>query len=124
MAWKKGETGNPNGRPTKGRALTEILEKTGAKKVAVLRPDGTTKQVSQRDILAALVWEAVTTGKVTLPDGGVKEITDFADWMACAQFVYKHIDGPAPAKLEHSGPDGGTLVIRVEGVITDDDEAL
>jgi hypothetical protein len=108
MAWKKGATGNPNGRPTRGRALTEILEKTGAKKVAVLLSDGTEKRVSQKDILAALVWEAATTGKVTLPDGTTKFIADFADWMACAQFIYKHIDGPAKSELELSGngPDG------------------
>jgi len=27
MPWKKGESGNPNGRPLKGRTLTEALEK-------------------------------------------------------------------------------------------------
>ena len=110
--WKPGESGNPNGRPPKGRALTEILEKTGTKTVEIQQEDGTVKRVSGKRLLGQMVWEAATTGQVTMPDGTAKRIEDFTDWLAVAQFIYKHIDGPPPMKVGGTGP-GGAIVFQV-----------
>ena len=98
--WKKGVSGNPKGRAPKGRALTDILEKTLAQKVTVTLGDGTIKQVPRKALLAAMVSEAATQGRVTMPDGTVKVVADFADWLALVQFIYKHIDGPPITSLD------------------------
>jgi len=94
MAYKKGETGNPNGRPPKSRALTEILRKAGAKTV---NADGL--RLSSRRLLARLLWDGITTGTVKFPDGTKFEL-GAGDWLAMVQFLYKHIDGPPPAALD------------------------
>ena len=111
--WKPGESGNPKGRPPKGRALTDILEKTGSKMVDVVHPDGSVKRVSGKRLLGAMVWEAATTGQVTMPDGTIKQIEDFNDWLTVAQFIYKHIDGPPPKPVELSGVDGNPIDVSI-----------
>jgi hypothetical protein len=120
MPFQPGTSGNPSGRPPKNRALTEILRKTGARKVAIQQPDGTIKEIPGREALARMVWEVVTSGQVTLPDGTVKEVADFADWFAAVQFIYKHIDGPAPSNVDIT--TAGQPLIRVvfEDIPTDD----
>ncbi len=118
--WKKGTSGNPAGRPPKGRALTDILEKAGSKTVEVTQSDGTTKKVSGKRILASMVWELTTTGQVTLPDGKVKEVEDFNDWFAAVKFIYQHIDGPPPKVLNLGGPDGGAIPIVITKMDVDE----
>jgi len=104
--WKPGQSGNPAGRPPKGRALTAILEQAGGKTVEVKGPDGTTKRVTGKKLLAELVWQVATTGSVTLPNGETKKVEDFDDWFAAVKFIYQHIDGPPKAELGVSADDG------------------
>lgn len=40
MGWEKGQSGNPGGRPRKGRTLSELMERIGAERDQVARPDG------------------------------------------------------------------------------------
>jgi len=107
MAPPKGTVNNPNGRPPKSRALTTLLEKTGNK--TVLLKDG--RRVSGKRLLARSLWEGLTTGIITFPDGSKFEL-DPGDWMALSQFVYKHIDGPPPADFHLSGADGGAIILK------------
>lgn len=119
MPYKPGQSGNPKGRPPKSRALTAILEATLNKTVDV--PDR--GKVARRRLLAEMVTQAALEGEVTLPDGTIKVIEDFSDWFGVVQFIYKHVDGPPPAQLEHSGPDGRPIEVRDVSELSDDDLA-
>jgi hypothetical protein len=92
--WKKGKSGNPNGRPPKNRALTEILEKAGSQSVEV---DG--KKVASKRIVAALLWQVATTGMATFPDGSILSVSP-QDWLAVVKFIYAQIDGPPKAEMD------------------------
>lgn len=106
MAYQKGQTGNPNGRPPKSRALTEILSKAGSTSVQV-----GDQKIAGRLFLARLLWQGVTTGTIQFPDGTKIELAA-NDWRAMVEFLYKHIDGPPPAALDITS-GGEKLTIEI-----------
>lgn len=117
MAPQKGTTNNPRGRPPKGRALSEILEKAGSKTVEV---DG--KRVAGKQLVARMAWELVATGKTTFADGRVIK-ADFREWFEAVKWVYAQIDGPPKQAFEVAGEGGGPIqVIEVVGGTGDEDE--
>lgn len=93
--FRAGHSGNPNGRPPKSRALTEILERAGAQKMPM--PDGALTE--RRRVLAEYLWNAVIHGEIELPPDkdGEQEKLRFSpkDWLETVKFLYQHIDGPA-----------------------------
>lgn len=93
-SWRKGQSGNPNGRPRKNRTLTTILERAGNAKT-----EG--GKVAQKKVLADLLWEGATTGAVTF--GDVTKPMDAQDWLGLVKFLYSHIDGPPKTDIELSG---------------------
>lgn len=118
MPFVKGQVANPKGRPKKGRALTDILTKTGSKKsIAILR-DGITVYRDAKHIMAEMIWTGIATGIVTFPDGTTRKIEDFADWLSLVKFVYQHIDGPPPTQLDLT-TDGQPLKAYI-GITPDD----
>ena len=62
--WVPGQSGNPNGRPPKGKAMREILEKIG-EELTTLTVDGEELQVTRKEMLARVLWTNVvkTVGK-------------------------------------------------------------
>jgi len=102
-----GVTNNPKGRPPKNRALTEILEKAGA---ASLEINGS--KVSGKRLLAALLWEAATTGKVTFAEDRVF-FCDIDQWAGIAKFIYTHVDGQPKQNVELTGSNGGPIQTQV-----------
>jgi hypothetical protein len=117
-AWTPGASGNKRGRPPKGRALTEILEKAGSR--TVQRDD---QKISRKKILAEMLWTAAIDFKVTLPPdpvtGKLREIVlDGDDWFDVVKFLYAHIDGPPKTGLLDSLPEDRNIeikLIRTEG---------
>jgi hypothetical protein len=107
MPYKPGQSGNPNGRPKKDRALTDILARAGGVMVEI---DG--ERLSGRRLMARQVWEGISTGTVTFP-GGKKLALSPQDWKDFVKWVYTHIDGPPRTELDvTSGGDALKVVIE------------
>ena len=92
--WKKGESGNPKGRPPKSRALTAILEKGGAKTV-----EHNGKRISGKRLIAQLIWELAEKGKIEL-DGHEIKVSSVREWADIVKWIYSHIDGPPKGELD------------------------
>ncbi len=91
MPWAKGQSGNAKGRPPKKRALTDLLEKTGKRK---LNSGG-----SAKDLFADKVWEGLATGKMTFNDDHTIDLAA-NDWIALAKLVLGQIDGPPSTTID------------------------
>ena len=84
---RKGKTNNPNGRPQKGRALSDALTLKGLQRV---KYGGKTYEA--REALAAAMWEMAIDG-VTYIDGNKRTVNVKLQFEA-RKFLYNQIDGP------------------------------
>jgi hypothetical protein len=91
--------------------LSERLRAAGSKTVEIYG-----KRVSGSIVSAQLAWDGLTSGKVRFPGDTEDTVLTFAEWLTLAKFVYGQTEGPPPAAVEHSGPDGGP--IQVKGYVT------
>lgn len=110
MPFTKGQSGNPNGRPPKDRALAEMLASAGKRRVD--GPDG--ERVDRRKIAVENMWDLLAFGQTFFPGAVVPFTIAGREYVELAKFVFTHVDGPAVSKLEHSSDPERPLMIRVE----------
>lgn len=108
-SWKPGQSGNPNGRPKKKRALTQALDASLSKTITL--PDGT--KINGKRYLAKLAFDAITTGEIVLANNN-KIVLSPEDMLMFWKFYFSQIDGPPPQGLEHSGLDGDAIRVLIE----------
>ena len=102
--------GNPNGRPPKNRALTEILTRAGSKTLEVAG-----KRISGKRLMACLAWQIATTGKATFPNGTVLEASP-RDVMDIWKWLYTHIDGPPRTELDVTTDGKPIEIVAIEAI--------
>lgn len=78
-----------------GRVLTEVLLR-GAE---MLTHDRNGTEVSNKELLAKLVWEAVTTGEVHF-QGADCIVLAKREWVDTVRFIYNQVDGPPKKAMD------------------------
>lgn len=106
MAPPKGRVNNPNGRPPKSRALTDLLVKALSKTVEV---NG--KRVNGKRVVAGLVAQVLTTGRLKFPGDTEESVIGVKEWIEFVKWAYQYLEPPVN-RQEFSGQDGAPIVIR------------
>ncbi len=107
--WQKGQSGNPNGRPPRGRALTELLQLAGEELVVY---EG--ERLPGKQVMASLLWQLATTGSAKLASGR-KLTVGSATWLEVIKFIYGQVDGPPPKDVNVSS-EGTPITLVVGGL--------
>ena len=89
MQFQKGQSGNPNGRPRKGKTLTEAMQK-------VLQEEHEPGVTKGEAVARKLV-------ELALVDGNIPAIKE----------IYDRLEGRSTQPLEHTGKRGGGVILRV-----------
>lgn len=112
MAGVKGKTNNPNGRPPKSRALTELLVNAVSRPITL--PDG--KRTAGKRVLASLVADVLITGRLRFPHDMEDSVISVKDWLEFVKWFYTYAEPPVQ-RNEHTGEGGGdvNIVVTVKG---------
>jgi len=109
MAGVKRKTNNPNGRPPKSRALTELLDRALSRSVPM--PDG--KSVSGKRVLANLVTDVLTTGRLRFHADTEDSVISVKDWLEFVKWFYNYAEPPTQ-RQEVTGAEGGAIKFDIE----------
>ena len=101
--WKQGQSGNPNGRKPKGRALTEMLRLKGDDVVFIGN-----EPLTAQEALAKAVWQFVTTGEVWLR-GKKLEAQTIGEWASVVKWLYLHVEPASRREAEEEAE----IIVRV-----------
>lgn len=118
MAPPKGSRNNPNGRPPKSRALTELLVNAVSRPITL--PDG--KRTAGKRVLASLVADVLTTGRLRFPNDTEDSIISVKDWLEFVKWFYGYAEPPVQ-RSELTGADGEPVPIRIVEIIKDTTDA-
>ena len=107
MAPPKGSSNNPNGRPKKNTALTDML------KVALGHTyDYGDKKISGKRILSDLVSKAVITGRVRFPQDTEDSVISVKDWIELVKWTYERVDGK-PVQPIGGDSELGPIIVQL-----------
>jgi len=105
--WKPGESGNPKGRPRKGKALTEIIKLAGSRMV-----DHSEGRISSKRLMARAAWELITHGRTELLGGKVLKVENLAEWKSLVEWVLTRVDGPPIERKEVATEDERRIIVE------------
>ena len=106
---------NPNGRPKKDRALTDLLVKELSHKIEL--PDGT--EIPGKKLIAMNVVNAVTTGRIRFPKDTEDSVISVKDWIDFMKWLYVHVDGQAKSALDDVAENGLRVIVEYANSKTD-----
>lgn len=92
--YPKGQSGNPKGRPPHKRALTNLLERGGNKKVKVAD-----EEIAAKKIFAERIWQGLATGRIDFGDATIISL-DAQAYIALAKLVLTQVDGPPKTEVD------------------------
>jgi hypothetical protein len=84
--WKPGQSGNPNGRPRRKRALTDLLLRIGEETVIVGGEEMTAKET-----VARAIWHLAIYGEVSLA-GRTLRVETVSEWSHLVKWLYSHLE--------------------------------
>lgn len=102
-----GRTNNPNGRPPKSKALTTMLDRALSRTL-----DLNGKRTSGKRVLAKLVADVLTTGRLTFPGDTESSVISIKDWLEFVKWFYNYAEPPV-TRQELTGAEGGAVTIRI-----------
>ena len=108
MAGVRGKTNNPNGRPPKNQALTDMLKKQMSKRIEL--PDG--RKVSGKTLISEMVMRVLASGRLRFPDDTEDSIISVKDWLDFVKWAYERVDGK-PVQPIGGEADDGSIVLKV-----------
>ena len=96
----------PNIVPAVRRIIADSLAQQADREVPYSPNLGA--KLKNRDILATILWDIITTGEGILADGKAIKPESYTDWLATVKYLITHLDGPV------GGEEGlGTNVFKV-----------
>lgn len=117
MPWVPGQSGNPKGRPPKGKVLGEMLQKASLQTFEYTDDKGVVVKTKYANFITERVMEALTSGQVTFPpdeEGNARTITlDHRDWYQLINFYFQRTEGLAP-KGKPLDEEGGPTAVTAE----------
>lgn len=77
MAFVKGKSGNPNGRPALGKAITPFLRSIAEEELIITDKDGNERKITKAEALGRRIWQEALTGDYNF----MKLIINYTDGM-------------------------------------------
>ena len=90
--FRKGQSGNPTGRPPRERDIASLIARALKQKT---NDPGTDKRITKARLLAHMLIEAALEGRLTFPDGTTLKL-EAAEWTSFVFRLLHHLEGPVP----------------------------